>query len=162
MVNYSYFFTIHIKWGPTSKLLLRAWTFRGPEGDQVLFAGQSRREWECVSQRKYCSAVIFFSRRDRNAPRLQWGERRSATDFQAKWWQLMLLFISLGQTFLLPQLTRCEHTHVVWWVPYPSKWTHLHMQCTVSVSPPPPLASTPPCSVRVSNPHYILSLLYTI
>lgn len=149
MVNYSYFYHLHQVKSDVKTPASRMEVSR-PEGDQVLFAGQSQQDWECMSQQNTVQ-LWFFSRRDRNAPRLQWG-RRSTTDFQAKWWQLMLLFISLGQTFLLPQLTQCEHTHVVWWVPYPSKWTHLHMQCTASVSP----------CLRLPLPVVYVSQIYTI
>lgn len=99
----------------------------GGRGDQVLLAGQRQQKWEFMSQQRTAQIwfflFFFLSVERQQCTEIKLG-RRNTRDFPAKWWQLMLLFISLRQTSLLPQLTQCEHTHVVWWGPYPSKWTH--------------------------------------
>lgn len=117
------------------QLLLLTRTFRGPwrrKRPGPICRAEVSEGWVCVMA-KYGS-IMSFSRERQKPMKIREG-RWSAGDFQAKWWQLMLLFISWRRIFLLLQLAQCEHTHAVWWVPYPSKWTHLHMHCTVPVSP---------------------------
>lgn len=74
-------------------------SFLGPEqGATRSFFAEQSVSVECMCHTKILFSSDFSQERDREYIEIREGGR-STSDFQTKWWQLMLLFIGLRQIF---------------------------------------------------------------